>query len=69
MAGPQQLPLLHIGAMLELVGEDRILWGSDYPHVDATLEAPHQIRASTAGLSAERQAAVMGESARKLFGI
>ncbi|HYM02093.1 MAG TPA: amidohydrolase family protein [Stellaceae bacterium] len=29
-----------IGAMLDLVGEDRILWGSDYPHVDSSLAAP-----------------------------
>ena len=29
-----------IGAMLDLVGEDKILWGSDYPHVDSTLAAP-----------------------------
>jgi len=58
-----------IGAMLELVGEDRILWGSDYPHVDSTLEAPKLIRASIAALSPARQAAVLGENARKVFGL
>jgi len=58
-----------IGAMLDLVGEDRILWGSDYPHVDSTLGAPKLIRASIAGLSPERQAAVMGENARVAFGL
>jgi len=58
-----------IGAMLDLVGEDRILWGSDYPHVDSTLAAPKLIRNSIAGLSADRQAAVMGETARKVFGL
>lgn len=58
-----------IGAMLELVGEDRILWGSDYPHVDSTLEAPRLIRASVAALSPARQAAVLGENARAAFGI
>jgi uncharacterized protein len=58
-----------IGPMLELVGEDRILWGSDYPHIDSTLAAPDQIRASIAGLSPSRQAAVLGENARKLFGL
>ena len=57
-----------IGAMLDLVGEDRILWGSDYPHVDSTLEAPNLIRGSLAGLSPARQAAVLGENARILFG-
>ena len=58
-----------IGAMLDIVGEDRILWGSDYPHVDSTLAAPDLIRASVAGLSPERQAAVLGENARKVFGV
>jgi uncharacterized protein len=56
-----------IGAMLDLVGEDRILWGSDYPHVDSTLEAPNLIRRSLAGLSAERRARVLGENARRVF--
>jgi len=58
-----------IGAMLDLVGEDRILWGSDYPHVDSTLAAPLLIRQSVAGLTAQRQAAVLGENARRLFGL
>ncbi|WP_293677494.1 amidohydrolase family protein [uncultured Phenylobacterium sp.] len=58
-----------IGAMLELVGEDKILWGSDYPHIDSTLEAPTLIRESIAGLSPQRQAAVLGENARALFGL
>src|ERR1700722_15534678 len=57
-----------IGAMLDLVGEDRILWGSDYPHIDSTLAAPDLIRASIAGLTPQRQAAVLGENARKVFG-
>jgi predicted TIM-barrel fold metal-dependent hydrolase len=58
-----------IGAMLDLVGEDRILWGSDYPHVDSTLEAPVLIRQSIAGLNPARQAAVLGENARLAFGL
>jgi len=58
-----------IGAMLDLVGEDRILWGSDYPHVDSTLEAPHLIRQSIAGLTTARQAAVLGENAKRVFGL
>ena len=58
-----------IGAMLELVGEDRIMWGSDYPHVDSSLEAPAQIRHSVAALSPERQRAVLGANAAALFGL
>ena len=58
-----------IGSMLDLVGEDKILWGSDYPHIDSTLEAPNLIRGSIADLSPTRQAAVLGENAKKVFGL
>jgi predicted TIM-barrel fold metal-dependent hydrolase len=58
-----------IGAMLTLVGEDRILWGSDFPHIDSTLAAPNLIRRSLAELGEARQAAVLGENARKVFGL
>ena len=58
-----------IGAMLELVGADNILWGSDYPHVDSRLDAPQLIRRSTAGLDAEARARVLGENAVRLFAL
>ena len=58
-----------IGAMLSLVGERNILWGSDYPHIDSTLEAPRLIRQSIGQLSAEQQRAVLGDNARRLFGV
>lgn len=57
-----------IEAMLTLVGEDKILWGSDYPHVDSTLAAPWLIRQSIEALSPARQRAVLGENAMKVFG-
>ena len=58
-----------IDAMLDLVGEDKILWGSDFPHVDSTLEAPRLIRQSVANLTPARRAKVMGENAMRLFGL
>ena len=58
-----------IDAMLDLVGEDRILWGSDFPHVDSALDAPKLIRQSLAPLSPERRARVLGGNAAKLFGL
>jgi uncharacterized protein len=58
-----------IGAMLELVGEDRILWGSDFPHIDSKLDAADLIRASIRSLSATRQAAVLGANAAKVFNL
>jgi predicted TIM-barrel fold metal-dependent hydrolase len=57
-----------IGAMLDLVGENNILWGSDYPHVDSQLDAPNQIRRAVADLSPARQAAVLGGNAMRVFG-
>jgi uncharacterized protein len=58
-----------IGAMLDLVGEDRIVWGSDFPHIDSTLEAPNLIRRSVSTLSPSRQDAVLGTNAAALFGL
>lgn len=56
-----------IGAMLELVGEERILWGSDFPHVDARMDAAQLIRSGVAGLSPDRQGRVLGANAAALW--
>ncbi|TVS14702.1 MAG: amidohydrolase [Gammaproteobacteria bacterium] len=58
-----------IGSVLDLVGQDRVLWGSDFPHVDSTLEAPQLIRSSIAELSEAQRHRVLGDNARTLFGI
>ncbi len=58
-----------IGAMLELVGADNILWGSDYPHIDSTLTAPRMIRQSLSLLDTDSQNAVLGGNAKKVFNI
>ena len=58
-----------IGAMLSLVGEQNILWGSDYPHVDAMMSAPQLIHKAVNGMTRVRQAAVLGENARRVFGL
>lgn len=58
-----------IDAMLDLVGEDRILWGSDFPHIDSKLDAADAIRSSVGRLTPARQAAVLGTNAAALFGI
>ncbi|HAD08805.1 MAG TPA: hypothetical protein DCF62_04935 [Porticoccaceae bacterium] len=56
-----------IGSCLELVGEDRILWGSDFPHIDSHIEAPGEVREKLADLPEHLKRAVLGENARKLF--
>lgn len=58
-----------IGTTLDLVGEDRVLWGSDYPHIDSTMAAPELIRDSLADLDPRRRNAVLGGNAARLFGL
>ena len=55
--------------MMDTIGEDRFLWGSDYPHVDSSADALDQIKASTAGLSEKRRRLILGENARALYGL
>lgn len=58
-----------IDVTLDLVGEDRVMWGSDFPHIDSSLQAPARIRRSLADLSPGRRAAVLGGNAAAVFGI
>ena len=51
----------------DLVGEDRFLWGSDYPHVDSHMNAVSEVYESIAPMSEARQRLVLGENARRLF--
>lgn len=48
-----------VPSCLELVGQDRILWGSDYPHIDGLAEVD-QIPAG---------AELLSENAKRLFGL
>lgn len=56
-----------IDAQCDLLGEEKLLWGSDYPHIDSHLDAADRIRARVAGLSPRRRRGVLGENARRLF--
>jgi predicted TIM-barrel fold metal-dependent hydrolase len=57
-----------LSPLAPLIGEDRIVWGSDYPHHDATFPgAVKELRAAIAPLSAEAQAKVLGGNARALY--
>ena len=58
-----------IDAMCDLVGEDHILWGSDYPHVDSRLDARELIDQSVVELTPSRREKVMGENAVALFNL
>ncbi len=58
-----------IDAQCDLVGEDRFLWGSDYPHVDSHMSAVAEVYDAIAPMSEARQRLVLGENARRLFNL
>ena len=56
-----------IDAQCDLVGEDKFLWGSDYPHADSHLTAMQEVRDALTPMSEHRLRMVLGENARALF--
>jgi predicted TIM-barrel fold metal-dependent hydrolase len=57
-------------ALAPFVGEDRIVWGSDYPHHDATFPgAVDAIRATVAPCTTAAQVHVLGLNARRIYGL
>ena len=68
----------HIGAsfmrqaevpLRSVVGVDRIMWGSDYPHKEASFPfTPEALRVAFAGVPHDEVAALLGGNAAKLYG-
>jgi predicted TIM-barrel fold metal-dependent hydrolase len=56
-----------IGSMMDEIGEEHFLWGSDYPHIDSSADALTQILDNVQALSEHRQKLVLGENARQLY--
>jgi predicted TIM-barrel fold metal-dependent hydrolase len=53
-----------------LVGAERIVWASDYPHPDAKFPGvTDELREAMAGLTPAQQSQIAGESCRALYGI
>ena len=53
-----------------LVGADRIIWASDYPHPDAKVPGVvDELREATASLDAPARARILGENAAALYGL
>jgi len=53
-----------------LVGADRIIWASDYPHPDAKIPGVvGELREATAGLTDAERARILGLNAAELYGL
>ncbi len=54
----------------QILGSERIIWASDYPHPDAKMPGVvAELRESLAPLSEENRATVLGKSAATLYGL
>jgi len=57
-------------ALAPVIGERRIVWGSDYPHHDATFPgAVDALRRTMAPLPPSAQARILGDNATELYGL
>ena len=57
------------GPVLEYLGEDFMIWASDYPHLDAFFGVVDEIRSKLAGLPESAQRKVLGENAVRFYGL
>ena len=58
-----------IVAMSELLGEDKLVWASDFPHIDAEYGVVGELKENMAGLSATAQRKILGENAARLYSL
>ncbi len=57
-------------ALLPFIGHDRVIWGSDYPHHDATFPgAVASLRRTMEPLGVDSQARILGANARRIYGL
>ncbi len=55
--------------VIEHLGDDYVIWASDYPHLDASFNVVGQIREKIAGLPEETQRKVLGGNALRFYGL
>lgn len=56
-------------AVAEHLGEDYVIWASDYPHLDASFNVVGEIREKIAGLTESAQRKILGENAVRFYGL
>ena len=55
--------------VIEHLGDDYVIWASDYPHLDASFNVVGQIREKIANLPESSQRKVLGENALRFYGL
>jgi len=57
------------GPVVEHLGDDYVVWASDYPHLDASFHVVDTMRERIAGLPRASQAKVLGANALRFYGL
>ena len=55
--------------IVEHLGDDYVIWASDYPHLDASFNVVAELRERIAGLPESSQRKVLGENALRFYGL
>ena len=58
-----------VPATAQLVGADRLLWGSDWPHVEGHADAVGKMKGNVASLPENDQRKILGENALAMYGL
>ena len=56
-------------AMVELLGEDRFIWASDFPHVDAEYGVVAELKENIERMPESAQRKLLGENAIEVYGL
>ena len=57
-------------AVIDIVGKDRIIWASDFPHLDVTSDCiGRDVRENLKALSPKAQKLILSENAKSLYGL
>jgi len=56
-------------AVAQHLGDDYVIWASDYPHLDASFNVVGEIREKIAGLPESSQRKILGENAVRFYGL
>ncbi len=58
-----------VATVVEHVGYDRLVWASDYPHLDAREGPLKKFYATQTGLSEESRRRILHDNPRRLYGV
>jgi predicted TIM-barrel fold metal-dependent hydrolase len=59
----------YVDMLMDQMGEEQFIWGSDYPHVDSSDSALDQVLENAGRLSERRRRLLLGENAKALYGL